>query len=219
MRPWALDLFCGAGGASMGLHRAGFAVVGVDNEPHPDYPFAFTLADALSVPLDGFSLIWASPVCKRYSMVTPAHSREKHPDQIARVRRRLVASGALWVIENVPQAPLRKDLVLCGRMFDLPLIRHRAFECSWPVRSALSHVPHDGSEVPVYGNGTSVWHKTKFKRGVDPTRPGSHNYTMAEKCAAMGIDWMRLEDLTQAVPPAYAEYVGRLALAQLGGGP
>src|ERR1051325_10590020 len=104
-RPRALDLFCGAGGVSMGLHRAGFDVVGVDIMYQPRYPsffhhLQFVQADALNYPLDGFDFIWASPVCKRFSVLrfygtNRTRPLETWPDQIAPMRERLQNSGAL----------------------------------------------------------------------------------------------------------------------------
>jgi len=208
VKPRALDLCCGGGGATRGLQLAGFHVTGVDVVASPRYcGDAFVQADALEVDLDGYDFIWASPVCKRYSVfarnIGTAH---RHPDQIAPLRARLKASGALWCIENVPGAPLRASFVLCGTMFSLPLIRHRLFETSFtPPLELLPPCVHRGDEIPVYGNGTSRWHLERFGRGV----------TLAEKRAAMGIDWMSRDELSQAIPPVYARFIGEHALAAL----
>lgn len=196
----ALDLFCGAGGATKGLQRAGFHVTGVDLVCSLRYcGDAFIQADALEVDLAGYDFIWASPVCKRYSaMSRMVGVARRHPDQIGPVRERLIAQSSPWVIENVEGAPLRPDLVLCGRMFGLPLIRHRVFEASFRL-SDPGPCAHDGSEIPVYGNGTSGYHLRKRGRGV----------TIAEKREAMGIDWMNRDELSQAIPPVYSEWIAR----------
>jgi hypothetical protein len=34
---------------------------------------------------------------------------------------------------------------------------------------------------------------------------------------AMGIDWMSKDELCQAIPPAYAEFIGRAALQYING--
>src|SRR5438552_15961975 len=101
MRPRALDLFCGAGGATKGLQRAGYHVTGLDIRPQPRYcGDAFHQADALTFPLDGYDLIWASPPCQRYSIANNIHGRSDHPDFISDVRKRLGRQGAPWLIEN-----------------------------------------------------------------------------------------------------------------------
>ena len=145
-RPLLLDLFCGAGGAAMGYHRAGFDVTGVDTKPQPHYPFTFVQADAMTFPLDGFDAIHASPPCQDH-MKTPTHNQAAHGTgwMLAATRERLAASGAPWVIENVPGAPLRPDYELCGCMF--PELRTRSkrwFETSW---RAFGLVPGIGSHV------------------------------------------------------------------------
>lgn len=214
----ALDLFCGAGGASMGLHRAEFDVVGVDIEPQPEYPFTFVQADALAYPLDGFDLIWASPKCQRWSAATRQTGKPTdYPDQIAPIRERLRASGIQYIIENVLGAPLVNPIMLCGSMFGLGVVRHRLFECSFPVSTLPAH-EHRGSlvtgeYVTVAGNGgVPAWTlKERMRRGLPRHIPGE--MSMERWREAMGIDWMSRKTLVQAIPPAFAEFLGRAFLA------
>lgn len=218
--PRALDLFCGAGGASMGLHRAGFEVVGVDIDQQPNYPFEFVQADALSVELGGFDLIWASPPCQRFSQAThQTGNPDDHPDLIAAIRWRLIMSGAPYVIENVLRAPLRDPQVLCGAMFGLRVVRHRLFETNWGYR-APHHVKHAGSivtgeYVTVASNGgVPAWTlKERERRGLPRHIPGE--WSMENWSSAMGIDWMERHELVEAIPPAYSEHIGRAALEML----
>lgn len=190
MKPKALDLFCKAGGASEGLHRAGFDVTGVDIEPQPNYPFAFFQADALDFPLDGYDLIWASPPCKAFTAARVLQPR-RHADLLTPIRARLENGRTPWIIENVPGAPLRKDVVLCGSMFgDNRLIRHRWFELSCPGPALVPSCNHGSEIVSVFGHGGKVYH------GMDTWR------------AIMGIDWMTRAELAQAIPPAYSEFLG-----------
>ena len=129
-KPKALDLYCKAGGTSMGLHRAGFEVTGVDIEPQKRYPFEFVLGDALEYCAQHgheFDLVVAGPPCQLYS-VTASLSNGNHPDLVGPTREALIATGKPYIIENVPGSPLINPLVLCGTMFGLALIRHRLFE-------------------------------------------------------------------------------------------
>ncbi len=237
-RPRLLDLFCGAGGAAMGYHRAGFDVVGVDHNPQPRYPFEFHQADAMSFPLDGFDAIHASPPCQAYSAGT-ANLRaagKTYPDLLAATRERLAAQAAPWVIENVPGAPMRCDVMLCGSMFRLPgLIRHRWFELSTGPPALLlptcNHIGLQDIDVParvgkrrhaspsarvparrivsVVGSGVASgcrWWKHDRPKGV----------TWNELCKqALGIDWMSRAELSQAIPPAYTELIGGLLIDTL----
>ena len=215
MRPRALDLFCCAGGASMGLHRAGFDVVGVDIVRHKRYPFEFQQADAMTFPLTGFDFIWASPPCQGYTAMRHAPGAKGAPLLIAAVRERLSAWGGPWCIENVEEAAwaMRDPITLCGSMFGLGAQgcrtqRHRLFECSFPIDRPKCK--HDSRPViGVYGGHSRRRAASAGGRGTKDVWIGGHAAAAKE---ALGIDWMTLNEMSEAIPPAYAEYIGRAAM-------
>lgn len=204
-RPRLLDLFCGAGGAAMGYCRAGFDVVGVDINPQPRYPFEFHQGDAMTWPLDGFDAIHASPPCQAYSAMKGMwNARPDHPDLLPATRARLLDSNLPYVIENVPGAPMIPLFLMCGSAFGLgvagfQLRRHRWFEPSTGWFGLSQPCQHDGPVIGVYGD-----------HGRDRRRTGGlgRYFTMDERKQAMGIDWMKRDELDQAIPPAYTEYIG-----------
>ena len=204
-----LDLFCGAGGTARGLADAGLTnITGVDIEPQPDYPFKFIQDDALTTDLNGYGFIWASPPCQAY-IPGRKGAQTKHPKLIPQVRTMLEQAGVPFVIENVPSAPLRADLKLCGQMFGLPIIRHRIFELHGFTANQPAHPKHkgkvtDGTLVYVYGGGRPGCFGNNLKRGKVPL------WTFEQKAAAMGIKHIHTEHgLYEAIPPAYAEYIGK----------
>ena len=229
-RPLLLDLFCGAGGAAVGYHRAGFEVVGVDNRPQPHYPFEFHQADALEWDdFDGFDAIHASPPCQAYSVLRRANSDAEYPDLIGPTRILLERAELPWVIENVPGSPLAHSVELCGSMFALGAIsgdgakaescfrelrRHRLFETSFPMLQPTCQ--HRGEAIGVYGGGPTG--RYTFENGARLDRygrRGGYQGTVAEKREAMGIDWMNAAEINQAIPPAYTELVGAQLIDQL----
>lgn len=215
-RPRLLDLFCGAGGAAMGYHRAGFDVVGVDINKQKHYPFEFHQADALTYPLDGFDAIHASPPCQAYTRKSATWGRARkhfivHKDLLGLTRDRLLASGVSYVIENVVGSPIETGpsmftnttgVLLCGTMFGLRIIKHRQFEVNWAAPVAPRLCDHRDVYNPWQGKG----------RSADKLR------------AAQGTQWIPISggasrragytgDLFNAIPPAYTEFIGRALLA------
>ena len=208
-RPILLDLFCGAGGAAMGYHRAGFDVIGVDHVPQPHYPFEFCQWDITRwwqdrehfgpFVLSDFAAIHASPPCQRWSPRTK--NPERHPDLITPLRPLLIESGLPYVIENVPRAPLAGP-VLCGSSFGLGVQRHRRFETSWPLM--VPPCAHGGQprRFQIYDHGHWYWSRVAHVAGDGGGKAD------AEWPAAMGIDWMDRAELVEAIPPAYTELIG-----------
>ncbi len=207
MKPRLLDLFCGAGGAAKGYQWAGFYVVGVDIKPQPHYcGDEFHQADALTYPLDGFDAYHASPKCELFSGCVHPHKearaiRAKNPDQITPTRERLTLIAKPFVIENVPGAPLVDFIKLDGTMFGLTTIKERWFECH-------------GFEIPLLRtppfNADGLVKAGKFA-GIMRHGKNSCELTRREHlAAAYQIDWgMSREELREAIPPAYTEYIGK----------
>lgn len=211
-RPRLLDLFCGAGGATRGYQRAGFHVVGVDNRPQPRYVGdEFLQADALAVLADpvflaGFDTIHASPPCHDHSALVSRSGEDGSGWLLTATRLALQGLTIPWVIENVPGSSVRKDLVLCGGMFGLRTYRHRWFEVSPDIAliGRAAHPPH------VIRTSTKR-RRACWDAGMHISITGDVGVYVGS--AAMGIDWMTGDELSQAIPPAYTEFVGEQLLA------
>ena len=219
-----IDLFCGAGGCSMGYHKAGFdEIIGVDIVDRPNYPFTFVKMDALeylrTADLSDVAFIHASPPCQCYSKLKYFSGNvekweKEHVDLVAPTRELLIKTGKPYVIENVEGAPLINPIKLCGSQFEnIYTQRPRLFESNIPLRK------HD---APV------VRHKTlKLGQGfaedgyitVAGTRPPKGMNEIQAKLyfgfALGGIDWMSLEELTQAIPPVYTQFIGKQIIEYL----
>lgn len=207
----ALDLFCGAGGATKGLQRAGFYVTGVDIQAQPRYcGDVFIQADAMEFPLEGYDFIWASPPCQAYTYIGNNHRAKgkTYPDLIAPMRERLEVSGAAWIIENVPGSPLRASALLCGSAFGLRVRRHRFFESSFGFFSTGCYHALQGPPIDVSGTGGRRVNRRPDDHGGNTNKPRN----LTEARAAIGIDWMNRYEISQAIPPAYAEFIGKQAM-------
>lgn len=210
-----LDLFCGAGGAAMGYYRAGFTeIIGVDIEPQPHYPFTFIRADALSYfiteskTLLQADLIHASPPCQAYSGPKSVNGDRGHPKLIEATRDFLLEKGIPYVLENVVQAPVRRDLLLCGEMFQLPVIRHRIFELGGLT---INQPPH-----PVHRGRVRGWRHGVYYDGpyLAVYGKGGGKASLVEARDALGVQWMQTRDeVIESIPPCYTEFIGRAILS------
>jgi DNA (cytosine-5)-methyltransferase 1 len=217
--PRLLDLFCGGGGAAMGYHRAGFDVVGVDVVRQPDYPFSFVLGDALAYPLHEFDVVHASPPCKPFTSAGnkdrgTARLFDPHSDCLTPTLARLARLTVPWIVENVVGAPMPADSVTyCGSSFGLAVRRHRLFASN----VTLTAPPCEHDDTPRYQS--LEWAARKVGKlasvvGVQGALQGGTD-TLELRRWAMGIDWLPNDRLTQAIPPAYTEHIGRQIIGAL----
>ncbi|MFE4207098.1 DNA cytosine methyltransferase [Streptomyces goshikiensis] len=205
-----LDAFCCQGGAGTGYQQAGFDVTGIDQDPQPRYPLAFRQAEAVAFIREhgaGFDFIHASPPCQHDTDCQRIQNND-HPDLIAPTRAALEATGRPWVMENVRGAAhkLHRPVMLCGAMFGLRTYRHRYFETGGGF--TLTPPPHPAHTVPQAKMGRPIpegWYGQFVGNfsGVDLARQ------------VMGVPWMNRDGIRECIPPAYTQWIGAHALAQL----
>lgn len=211
----------------MGYYRAGFEMVGVDIASQPRYPFEFVQADALIVLVDGglatpdgrlfyvsdFDAIHASPPCQFATAYKRTHNVKPSENLIPQTRELLEEMGLPYVIENVEYARewMRDPVLICGTMFDPPMEiqRHRLFETNWPLEPPQWPCRHKLNGRDRYPGGRSKSRTGSSRGKVRATiEIGSWDIPLAKQREAMGIDWMELEELSEAIPPAYTEFIG-----------
>lgn len=230
MKP-ILDLFCCAGGSGKGIFNSGKKVIGIDIEPQPEYPFEFLQKDVFELEpewiKENFSAIWASPKCQKFSIATNSEQKQEEVNQIPGTKKLLDETGLPYVIENVPNAPLRNDLMLCGEMFGLRVIRHRIFE----IKGFFVPQPEHKKHKPPSDFPLDFWNEDRDSLIIEPIKISkqrsyyaqvaghggdSYSYKLQDHQKAMGIDWITdREHLTQAIPPIYSEYIFRMLNFQL----
>tara|TARA_R110000868_G_scaffold29514_8_gene109805 strand:+ start:1244 stop:1879 length:636 start_codon:yes stop_codon:yes gene_type:complete len=206
-----LDIFCGAGGASKGYDMAGFDVTGIDLKSGKRYPFTYIKKDfkTLTVEdLQDYDVIHASPPCQTFSITKNlriAQNKKTNKEDLLDVTRQLlIDSGKPYVLENVPGAPLRNPIQLCGSVFNLQVRRHRLFESNMPLKGSGCDHKQQGRPVGIYGS-------------LNDKIPGGGQTAQTIEIArqAMGINWMIWTELVEAIPPMYTEFIGKQVMTYL----
>ncbi len=211
------DLYCGAGLSGLGLHRAGFEVVGFDIVFQKNYPFEFHQQDALTVDLSDFDAVWASPPCQAYSIMRnlPWLRDKTYPELIAPTREMLKKSQLPYVIENVMGAVTKNAIEggwLCGGMFGLPFYRHRVFETNW-----FWMQPGHPNHRLVISAGRMLGNRernTQERLGLF-ANDGNSTLSVGDTITGLQVhettlfNAMTKRELSQAIPFVYSEYLGK----------
>lgn len=204
--PRLLDAFCKQGGASTGYSQWFDDITGIDIERQPKYPYNFIHGDAIQYILDHgheYDAIHASPPCQWYS-VTWQLQMNDHDDLIPPTRNALQTAGKPYVIENVPPAPLRRDLTLCGCMFGIRTYRERVFETSG------FHIPQPQHKE----------HTAKLAKMGRPPKDNEYLHIVGNFSnvnlgrTIMEMPHANRDGLREAIPASYSRYVGQYLSAQ-----
>lgn len=148
----------------------------------------------------------------------------EYPDLVDPFRKLGLASKRPFVIENVPNAPIRKDLLLCGTMFEdfgdsINVFRHRVFEIHGFSARQPGHTNHQvmgvkgvnsGGKVEcVYGqkgpkgkNGRERWMKAMSLDKYD-----NFYLPYKDERGMMEHGISSLWSLKEAIPPQYTCYI------------
>lgn len=219
-----LDLFSGAGGCAKGYHDAGFEVTGIDIVARSNYPYKFIQADAMEILKDvdflkQYDVIHASCPCQHYSKLKHLSGNtekweSEHVDLIGETRELLKKADVFYVLENVENSPLINPIKLYGSQFpNLYTQRPRLFESNIPLKEPVNpKVKHKTGKLG-YGPAEDGFITVA---GIRPQRGMNEVQTRLYYGFALGgIDWMSLEELTQAIPPAYTEFIGKQIIEYL----
>lgn len=203
-----LDLYCCCGGSSKGLSNNGEnEVIGVDIKDDHYYPFEFIHKNVLELDVEflkKFDLIWASPPYQQFSLASQRWLNSGYdmpPNLIPQTRELLLKSKVPYIIENVPNAPLRKDLLLCGEMFSgLRILRHRIFEFGNGFRHS-PRLKHNKHKDRLDKNHT-------YYCQIAGHGGESYSYKLEDWQDAMKINWVRnKKHMVEMIPPAYSQYI------------
>lgn len=235
-RPLMLDGCCGAGGATRGYVTAGFHARGVDCDARLEHDYllsgaiGFHRSDILAVLGDvhyarQFDFIHVSPPCQHYSQMSRCRPglAQDYPELITPVRELLLAAGVPYVIENVGAARpwLRDPVTLCGVMFGKPLYRHRLFEAGNGISLTQPPAPLLQQHSATPFNKECRWNHPVRAARAGHWEPGMYVSVSGHERKqpvreAMAIDWMgNRDDVAEAIPPYFTEFLGRQVLAQL----